>query len=57
MDEGRSAVVLRPAAVSGTRRMGGGVSLPLSLVMDPAAASSFADGVGGGARARARAFG
>ena len=36
VDEGRSAVVLRPAAVSGTRRMGGGVSLPLSLVMDPA---------------------
>ena len=36
VDEGRSAVVLRPAAVSGTRRVGGGVSLPLSLVMDPA---------------------
>jgi len=36
VDEGRSAVVLKPAAVSGTRRVGGGVSLPLSLVMDPA---------------------
>ena len=36
VDRGRSAVVLRPAAVSGTRRVGGGLSLPLSLVMDPA---------------------
>ena len=39
-------MVLRPAAVSGTRRVGGGVSLPLSLVMDPARRPSR-DGVGG----------
>ena len=32
---GRRAFILKPAAVSGTRRMGGGVTLPLSLVMDP----------------------
>ena len=47
VDEGRSAVVLRPAAVSGTRRVGGGVRPPLSLVMDPARRPSA--GAGGGA--------
>ena len=32
----RSAVVLKPAAVSGTRKLGGGLSVPLSVFMDPA---------------------
>jgi hypothetical protein len=42
--DGRRAFVLKPAAVSGTRRMGGGVALPLSLVMDPARAMMRACG-------------
>ena len=32
----RSAIVLKPAAVSGTRKLGGGFSVPLSVFMDPA---------------------
>ncbi|OUS44171.1 hypothetical protein BE221DRAFT_78822 [Ostreococcus tauri] len=34
--DGRTAVVLKPAAVSGTRRLGGGGIVPLALAMDPA---------------------
>lgn len=32
----RSAIVLKPAAVSGTRKLSGGLSVPLSVFMDPA---------------------
>lgn len=44
--DGRSAVVLKPAAVSGTRRLANGLAVPLGLAMDPARAVLRATGVG-----------
>ena len=44
--DGRSAVVLKPAAVSGTRRLSNGLAVPLGLAMDPARAVLRATGVG-----------
>lgn len=43
--DGRTAVVLKPAAVSGTRRLGGGGIVPLALAMDPARFLLRASGV------------